>query len=105
MHSDGELLAGVLQIPGFLEGVLQKDDVSDWTLAKRFGEFLVRIDSDSEIMGHALQARASRHLGEIDQAKKELKICQTCIKDRGLKPWEIALLQPLLEAEEKIFSD
>jgi len=101
MSSDGEVLARVLERKDFLQSVFHNDDADDWSLVKSLGKLLVRIESDSEIMGHALQARACRHLGELDHARKELEQCQIQIAQRGFKPWEAELIRPLLIEEEK----
>jgi hypothetical protein len=71
--SDGELLAKVIQSNDFFQSVLYNDSFEDWNLAKELGEFLVRIEPDSEIMGHALLTRAHRHLGNRQRALDELK--------------------------------
>jgi hypothetical protein len=101
MRTDGELLSAVLANNAFMESVLKHDRSDNWTLAKELGEFLVRIEPDSEILGHALQARACRHLGEIERARIELTACRARIADRGIKEWESSLLQALLSQEEK----
>jgi hypothetical protein len=102
MISDGELLANVLGRKNFLESAFHDDVLDDWSLARDLGAFLVRIEPDSEILGHALQARACRHLGELERAREELAQCQTRIAQRGLRPWEAELIRPLLIEEEKV---
>jgi len=104
MNSDGELLAAVLATPGFLESFFHADQLSDWGLARRLGEFLVRIEPDSEIMGHALQVRACRHLGDLEHARRELTACADRLAQRELEPWELTLLKPMLDREEKLLS-
>ncbi len=99
--SDGELLAKVIQSKDFFQSVLHNDSFEDWNLAKELGEFLVRIEPDSEIMGHALLTRAYRHLGNRQCALDELKECQLRASNRELKPWEVDLFLPLLSEEEK----
>ena len=104
MSSDGELLAKVIQREEFFQSVFHKDALDDWILAKDLGEFLVRIEPDSEIMGHALQVRAYRHLGVMERARYELMQCQIRIKQRELKPWEVELILPLLTEETRLLS-
>jgi hypothetical protein len=104
MTSDGELLARVLKTKDFFQSVILSDDLDDWNLARELGEFLVRIEPDSEIMGHALLARAYRHLGNRGRALDELKQCQVRVANRELKPWEAQLFLPLLAEEEKLLS-
>lgn len=101
--SDGELLAKVIQKKDFFERVLD-DSFDDWSLAKELGEFLVRIEPDSEIMGHLLLTRASRHLGDSQRALDELRACQVRASNRELKPWEKDLFLPLLSKEEELLS-
>jgi hypothetical protein len=102
MISDGELLAKVLGRKDFLESAFHDDVLDDWSLARDLGDFLVRIEPDSEILGPALQARAYRHLGELERAREELAKCQTRIAQRELRPWEVELIRPLLIEEEKL---
>jgi hypothetical protein len=102
--SDGELLAKVIQSKDFFQSVLYDDTFDDWNLAKELGEFLIRIEPDSEIMGHALLARAYRHLGNRQRALDELIECQLRASDRELKPWEADLFLPLLAEEKKLLA-
>ena len=62
----------------FFRSVLEKDTFDDWKLARDFGDFLTRIEPE-EIMGHALLARACRHLGEMERSQAELERCRTGI--------------------------
>ena len=102
--ADGELLAKVLQKKEFFESVLHNDSFDDWNLAKELGEFLIRIEPDSEIMGHLLLTRAYRHLGNRGRALDELKECQLRTSNRELKPWEANLFLPVLLLEEKLLA-
>ena len=104
MSSDRELLARVIKTKGFLESVFLEDSLDDWSLAKDLGEFLVRNEPDSDMMGHALLARAHRHLGSRERALQELKECQTRAAQRELKPWEVEFFLPLIQEEEKFLS-
>jgi len=100
--SDGELLAKVIQHKDFFQSVLCDDNFADWNLAKELGEFLVRIEPDPEIMGHALLIRAHRHLGNRQLALAELKECKLRASNRDLKPWEAELFLPLLAEEQQL---
>ncbi len=62
--SDGELLARVAGMDDFFGCALRRDTLNDWNSAKDLGEFLIRIepDSDIEILGQVLLVRACRHL-------------------------------------------
>jgi hypothetical protein len=105
MDSDGELLTKILNTKEFFRSALYSDNLDDWTLAKELGEFLVRIEPDSEIMGHALLVRAYRHLGERCRALEELEQCRVRTAQRELKPWEKELFVPFLAEEEKLLSE
>lgn len=102
--SDGELLAKVIQKKEFFESVFYNDSSDDWNLAKELGEFLIRIEPDSEIMGHLLLTRAYRHMGNRGRALDELKECQMRTSNRELKSWETNLFLPLLSEEEKLLA-
>jgi hypothetical protein len=104
MDSDAELLVRVNRTDDFFGSVFSRDSLDDWNLAKDFGEFLVRILPDTEVMGHALLARACRHLGERERALDELKQCQVRTVGRELRPWEIEMIAPFLAEEEKLLS-
>jgi hypothetical protein len=104
MSSDGELLARVLGTKDFFECVVYRDNLNDWSLARDFGDFLVRIEPDDEIMGHAFLARAYRHLGDSRRAVEELQQCRVLALNRQLKPWESELFLPFLAQEEKLHS-
>jgi hypothetical protein len=107
MNSDEELLTrviGAIDKRDFFRSTLLKDTFDDWNLAKDLGEFLVRIEPVSEVMGHALLARAHRHLGNPELALAELKQCQARTANRELEPWEVEMLLPLLEEEERLLS-
>jgi hypothetical protein len=79
------------------------DSFDDWNLVKDAGEFLVRLDLE-EIMGHALLARAHKHLGNLDHARNELTKCQIQIENGRLNPAEGEMLLRLLAHEESVLS-
>jgi hypothetical protein len=102
---DKELLARVVSaIEGkeFFRSILLDDDFDDWSLAKELGQFLIQIMPDSELMGHALLARAHRHLGNRELALDELKQCFLRTANRELEPWEKEMLLPLLTSERSL---
>ena len=99
MDSDGEILARVLKSKNFFHSVLYEDRLDDWNVAKDLGEFLIRINPE-EIMGHALVARASRHLGDLQRALEELEHCRV----RTMHPSETDLFLSFLAHEEKLLS-
>ena len=101
MDSDAELLVKVNSSDDFFGSVFTKDRLDDWNLAKDFGEFLVRFLPDADVMGHAVLARAYRHLGELELALRELKECRTRTANRKLEPWEIQMFAPFFAEEEK----
>lgn len=102
MDLDGELLQKVCGIHDFFGSVFLRDDLDDWSLARDFGEFLVRTLADQDVTGHALLTRAYRHLGNMKLAHSELRECLMRTKTRELKPWELELFGGLLESEEKL---
>jgi hypothetical protein len=108
MDSDPDLLTRVVNAidkEDFFRSTIFNDDFNDWTLAKDLGEFLVRIQPESEIMGHALMLRAHRHLGNREFALRELGECKMRISARELEPWEIEMLLPLLNVEEQLLEE
>jgi thiamine phosphate synthase YjbQ (UPF0047 family) len=105
MDLEREILARVSNTKDFFGSVFFRDTLDDWNVAKDLGEFLVRILPDSEVMGHALLARAHRHLGNRELALDELKQCQARTANRKLEPWETEMLLPLLTEEEKHLSE
>jgi hypothetical protein len=101
MKSDPELqlLKKIAEIKGFCQAALQEDKLEDWNLARDLGEFLIRIGPD-EAIGHALVARASRHLGDVDRAREALQHCRLA----PMGPREAEVLIPLLAEEEQHLS-
>ena len=101
---DGELLTRVTETKDFVQRVLYDDSLDDWNLAKDFGEFLLRLDPD-EILGHALLARAYKHLGDSQRAIRELEQCRARATQGQLKPSEVEVFSPFLAKEEKLLSE
>jgi hypothetical protein len=90
-----ELINKVAKVRDFFQLVL-RDDLEDWTLAKDFGEFLIRLDPEGAL-GHALLARAYRHLGDLGRAIEELESCRA----RLIHPSETQVFRSFLAEEEK----
>ena len=103
MDSDGELLERVNEVDDFLGCVFFRDALVDWNLAKEFGEFLLRT-GDTGPMAHALLARAHRHLGNLEQAREQLKQCKVRVATGELTPSEEETFTGLLAQEEKLLS-
>ena len=103
MDPDAEILTRVSKIEKFFESFLYKDSLDDWQLAKDLGELLVRIDGEG-IMGHALLARAYRHLGDSERALEELRQCRLRFAQGELRPSETELFSPFLAEEERLLS-
>lgn len=104
MDPDAELLIRVNNTRDFFRSVCCDDALDDWNLAKEFGEFLVRILPDTEVMGHAVLARAHRHTGNLELALIELNECLARMRNRALEPWEVEMLLPMVREEEKFLS-
>jgi hypothetical protein len=103
VDSDAELIARVSSAKDFF-GRVCNDTLDDWSLAKDFGEFLVRILPDPEVMGHAILVRAHRHLGNRELALAELDQCRVRTSNRKPEPWEMEMLVPLLTEEQRLLS-
>lgn len=102
MHDPDEVLTRIvnaIEKKDFFRSILLNDAFDDWNLAKDFGSFLTRIEPE-EVMGHALLARAYRHLGELENALAELKQCRV----RVAHPSEKELFLTFVAEEEKLLS-
>ena len=100
MDTDASILTRVTKIENFLESVLYDDSLDDWNLAKDLGELLIRIDRE-EIMGHALLARACRHIGDRKRAREELDKCRELVAHQEVRPPKLDVFLPILSEEEK----
>jgi hypothetical protein len=100
MRPDWEILARANKIGNFFGTVLLEDALEDWNLARDLGELLIRLMPE-EVMGHALVARACRHLGETERARRELTQCRIMTKH----PSETRLFASFLAEEEKLLSE
>ncbi len=96
---DGRLLGTLNNKQDVFRSILQEDRFDDWHLAKDFGEFLIRIEPQ-EAIGHAVLARAFRHLGNNDHAREELEQCQLLVRH----PYDADLLLPFLSDENRFLS-
>jgi len=103
MRSDLELLEKVNEVENFFGSVFYEDALADWNLAKELGEFFLRI-GDTDVMAHALLARAHRHLGNLTRAREALKLCKTRVANGELAPSEAEMFAGLLAKEEKLLS-
>lgn len=97
--ADGELLGKVIEHKDFFDSVLYKDALDDWTLAKEFGDFLVKIEPQW-VMGHLIRTRAFRHLGDLNSARNELRECQALVSQ--IEEAESNFLLPLLDEETRL---
>lgn len=104
MDHESDVINKVAELAGqknFFEAILLRDEFDDWNLVSEFGKFLV-LQQPDEIMGHALMARACRHLGRLDLAGGELKECRL----RAAHPSETELfVQFLADEERKILAE
>lgn len=100
---DRELLTRVTETKDFVQRVLYDDNLDDWNLAKDFGKFVLRLDPEG-ILGHALLARAHRHLGDTQRALQELERCRASVAQGQLKPSEVEVFSPFLAEEERLLS-
>jgi len=98
---EGELLARISE--DFFHRVMREDSLDDWGLAEKFGEFLIRTFPE-EVIGHALLARAYRHLGHLERATQELEQCRVRTKHRELVPMEKDFLLSFLVEEDRVSS-
>lgn len=78
---------------------LYKDSLNDWQLAKDLGDLLIRIDGEG-IMGHALLARACRHLGGLERALSEIEQCRVRVAHSSEKEMFLSFLAE----EERLLS-
>jgi hypothetical protein len=59
----------------FLDDLFE-DNLGDWSLAKRYGEFLTEV-CPTLLVGHLVLCKALRHSGEMQRAAEELQICKS----------------------------
>lgn len=97
-RADKELFSRLSEIKDFAKEAIYNDTLEDWSLARDFGEFLIRI-SPQDILGHALVARACRHLGDHIRAMEEMRRCKAIFASGNLKRMEIEVFGSFLEKE------
>lgn len=95
---DKELFSRLSEIRDFAEAAVHNDTLEDWGLARNFGEFMIRI-APQDILGHALLARASRHLGDSTRALEEIERCRAFFASGGLTTMEREVYGRFLEKE------
>jgi len=98
---DRDLIARVSEKGDFFGYVMRDDTLTDWSLVKDFGEFLIRLGHE-DVFGHVLLARACRHLGESERAREELQYCRGQAAQGKLVAAEEAMLLQFLAQEERI---
>lgn len=91
-------VVSAIESKDFFRSILSNDTFDDWNLAKNFAEFLIEIEP-SEIMGHALAARAYRHLDDKVRARKELEECQRLGTRIGANHSEADLFKSVIARE------
>src|SRR5580700_11625503 len=101
---DKELFSRLSRVNDFAKEAIYNDTLEDWSLAKDFGEYLVRT-APEDILGHALVARACRHLGDRTRALEEINRCRTLFADGDLTTMEREVFGPFLEKELCISSE
>ena len=98
-----KLLRRVTGTENFLNSVIFDDKLEDWTLARDFGELLVRLIP--EYLGsHLIFARAYRHLGDLPRASEQIRQCRAIVERGTLVAMEQENLLPVLEREERLLS-
>ncbi|HEY1800485.1 MAG TPA: hypothetical protein VGG46_06055 [Terriglobales bacterium] len=97
-------VVSAIESKAFLESVFVNDVFDDWHLAKKFAEFLVKIQPD-EIFGHALAMRAYRHLDDKVSAREELKECQNLIFQVKAESSEANLFKSVIISETQKLRD
>jgi hypothetical protein len=74
MDRDLEMMNEVTANEDFIRGLFL-DTLNEWSLAKEYGEFLVK-NVPQLFLGHVVLARAHRHLGERDRAREKIAECR-----------------------------
>ncbi len=100
---DKELFSKLSQVKDFAREAIYNDILEDWSLAKDFGEFMIRI-APQDILGHALVARACRHLGDQSRAMEAMQRCRALFTSGGLRTMELEVFGPFLEKEAAAYS-
>ena len=74
MDRDLEMLNEVTANEDFIRGLFL-DTLDEWSLAKEYGEFLVK-NVPQLLLSQVVLARAFRHLGERDLAREKIAECR-----------------------------
>ena len=99
-NRDATILAKVVGTEDFLQSALTEDNLADWSLAVELGHVLTRIEP-KEILGHALLARAFRHLGD-QRAAGALAECRKRLRQRRLAPGIRKMFRSFVVDEERL---
>src|ERR1700738_4487251 len=102
-NSDLYLLRRVSATEDFFRSVLFGDNLHDWSLAKDFGEFLVRLVPE-DLGAHLILAKAYRHLGDQHRAAEGLERCRGLVASGTVGAVEKEVLLPILQEEERHLS-
>lgn len=98
-NPDLDVLRRVSATEDFFRSVLFEDNLDDWSLAKDFGEFLVRLVPE-DLGAHLILVKAYRHLGDPHRAAKGLEKCRNLVLRSTLGAVEQEALLPILQDEE-----
>src|SRR5437588_4134165 len=95
-----DLLRRISATEDFFRSVLFGDNLHDWSLAKDFGEFLIRIVPE-DLGAHLILAKAYRHLGDQHGAAESLRRCRGLLAADRVGAVEKEALLPILQNEER----
>jgi|SRR5271165_3420440 len=99
MRTDLEMLTRVEETGDFFRRLFLRDELTDWNLAREFGQYIIRLQPN-ECGGHFILARALRHLGEPEHARAELQLCKELLPHDPLQSEYF----PQVEKEERLLS-
>ena len=102
-NPDLDVLRRVSATEDFFRSVLFGDNLHDGSLAKDFGEFLVRIVPE-DLGAHLILVKAYRHLGELHRAVDGLEVCRGLVAGGMVGAVEKEALLPILQEEERHLS-
>jgi hypothetical protein len=98
---DKELLLRVTEDKDFMRRLLLEDKLDDWGFARKWAEFVLRIDPE-DLVHHLILARAYRHLGDETLAISELELCQRIIESGNLGAVDREVVIPMVEGEKRL---
>jgi hypothetical protein len=96
MNKEQDLLERATNEKDLIRSVLFEDYAPDWIFVRELSEYLVGIDPS--LTGHLLLARALRHLGDRENAVRQLELCRVLIANQPTLGAEVVLL-PVVETE------